>query len=33
MKLPKFNTDQMMLVLLISLIVVGLSLWRLFTLF
>jgi hypothetical protein len=33
MKLPKFDADQMILVIVICLIGVALSLWRLFTLF
>jgi hypothetical protein len=30
MKLPRFDTDQMILVLVVCLLVAGLSLWRLF---
>ena len=33
MKLPKFNPDQLVLVLVIGLIVVGLAIWRYFTLY
>lgn len=33
MKLPRFNSDQMILILLVCLFVVGLSLWRLFNLY
>ncbi len=33
MKLPGFDTDQMILVLAVGLIAVGLALWRLFTLY
>lgn len=32
MKLPKFNPDQLILILVISLFVLGLSLWRYFNL-
>jgi hypothetical protein len=30
MKLPKFNPDQLILILVISFFVLGLSLWRYF---
>ena len=33
MKLPKFNPDQLVLVLVTGLIVVGLAIWRYFTLY
>ena len=33
MKILRFNTDQMILILVICLVIAGLSLWRLFNLY
>ncbi len=33
MKLPRFDPDQMILVLVVGLVLVGLALWRFFVLY